>query len=86
METEDFLHQMIYTDKVHIVADSIEELHEFAASVGLKRACWFEGMSKGHPHYDMPKYLKSAVISDERVMVVKSSEILVKSKEMYKAI
>lgn len=50
---------MIYTDNIHLIADSIEELHGFAVKIGLKR-CWFHnprrkstGSSKNHPHYDL---------------------------------
>ena len=45
---------MIYVDvHGHMVADSLEELHEFASEVmGLKRH-FYEGVRKGHPHYDL---------------------------------
>lgn len=43
---------MIYTDKIHLVADTVNELHAFAQRIGLAR-CWFEGTKKGHPHYDL---------------------------------
>jgi len=36
-----------YTDGVHLVADSRNELHEFAASAGIRR-CWFH-----RDHYDL---------------------------------
>lgn len=35
----------------HLVADSLEELHGFAASLGLKRA-WFQDRAS-YPHYDV---------------------------------
>lgn len=35
----------------HLVADSIDELHEFANSLGLKRK-WFQ-ISASYPHYDV---------------------------------
>jgi hypothetical protein len=38
---------MIYTDGTHLVADTREELHAFAASVDVKR-CWFH-----RDHYDL---------------------------------
>ena len=39
---------MLWTDGVHLVSDtSLDELHEFAARIGLKRE-WYQ---KGH--YDM---------------------------------
>lgn len=34
----------------HLTADSVEELHEFAARIGMRRS-WFQG--HGTPHYDM---------------------------------
>lgn len=39
---------MILTDGLHLVSDSsLDELHEFAASIGLKR-CWYR-----RGHYDL---------------------------------
>lgn len=43
---------MIYTDGIHLIADDVDELHHFAARIGLKR-CWFHGVRKKHPHYDL---------------------------------
>lgn len=40
----------VYTDGVHLVADTIEELHAFAESIGMKRK-WFQNHRK--PHYDL---------------------------------
>lgn len=34
----------------HLAADSVEELHEFARRLGLKRS-WFQ--NKSLPHYDL---------------------------------
>lgn len=34
----------------HMMADSLEELHEFAAKLGMKRE-WFQ--NKSAPHYDV---------------------------------
>lgn len=36
----------------HLLADSVQELHRFAARIGLKRE-WFQG--KDIPHYDLNK-------------------------------
>lgn len=41
---------MVYTDGTHLVADTLEELHEFAAKIGL-RPEWFQDHPR-HPHYD----------------------------------
>ncbi|WP_236205825.1 DUF4031 domain-containing protein [Pseudomonas tohonis] len=35
----------------HLVADTLDELHEFASSLGLKRS-WFQH-SASYPHYDI---------------------------------
>jgi hypothetical protein len=36
----------------HMTADSVEELHAFAAKIGVKR-CWYERSRRGVPHYDL---------------------------------
>ena len=44
----------------HLVADSIEELHDFAARLGLQRR-WFQ--SKGrYPHYDVTMMVRSRAL------------------------
>lgn len=70
---------MIYFDGIHIVADTLSELHEFAEKIGIKR-CWFEGVRKGHPHYDAPKWAKGLVRLNSAH--VSSREILRISKLM----
>ena len=35
----------------HLTADTPQELHAFAASIGLKR-CWYHSGAR-HPHYDV---------------------------------
>ncbi len=35
----------------HLVADSLDELHAFAARIGLRRS-WFQGRAS-YPHYDV---------------------------------
>jgi len=51
---------MIYTDGIHLVADSLDELHNFCQEQGIKRA-WFE-KRKTHPHYDIPKKFNGKLI------------------------
>lgn len=36
----------------HMTADTLEELHEFAARAGIPRH-WFHRSRKGVPHYDL---------------------------------
>lgn len=47
---------MVYTDGIHLIADDIKELHQFAGKIGLNR-CWFENHRK--PHYDLMKGKKN---------------------------
>lgn len=42
-----------------MIADSTEELHQFAQSIGLKR-CWFQ--AKSSPHYDLTKNMREKAI------------------------
>lgn len=48
---------MVYTDGTHLVADSLSELNLFAEQIGLNR-CYFEGIKKNHPHYDLKNWKK----------------------------
>ena len=72
---------MIYTDKIHLVADSLEELHEFARKIGLKRH-FFEGVKKGHPHYDLTNKLILLKVLDSDVRIITDREILRISKAL----
>ena len=43
---------MVYFDPMgHMVADSVEELHKFAALIGLKRG-WYQNKGR-YSHYDL---------------------------------
>lgn len=64
---------MVYTDRTHLVADSLEELHAFARLIGLKR-CWFQNHRR-HPHYDLMRGRKQAAV-DAGAQVVSSKEIV----------
>jgi hypothetical protein len=45
----------------HLVADTLDELHEFAYLLGLKRK-WFQG-SASYPHYDITVTCRMKAIS-----------------------
>jgi hypothetical protein len=49
-----------YTDGTHLIADSRDELHAFAAAVGIKR-CWFH-----QDHYDLTTDVARAAVCDAR--------------------
>lgn len=77
--------KMIYTDGVHIVADSLEELHIYMQSIGIKR-CWYE-KAKRHPHYDIPKMAMRMVwyqISIKKIQLINPKELLLISKSLIK--
>lgn len=74
---------MIYVDKVHMVADSLEELHAFAISIGLKRH-FFEGVKKGHPHYDLTNKTIMQKAIENGAQVVGSKKIVEISHQLIK--
>lgn len=61
---------MVYTDGVHLVADTFKELHEFAVLIGLKKE-WFQNNSK-HPHYDL--------MGSKRMLAVNNGALVCDSK------
>lgn len=64
---------MVYTDKIHLVADTLEELHEFASNIGMKSE-WFQD-HPSHPHYDIwGIILKKAL--DKGIQIEDSKKIL----------
>lgn len=73
---------MIYTDNIHLIADSLKELHIFAESIGLKR-CYFHGMRKGHPHYDLMNVDIRKKAIDAGANLVSSRFIVNKCNEIY---
>lgn len=63
----------------HLFADSLDELHSFAQSIGLKRE-WFQGHTK-YPHYDMNEnrrkiaVKKGAIEIDKRTTIEKAKKL-----------
>jgi len=45
----------------HLVADSIDELHEFALQLGLKRK-WFQSAAS-YPHYDVTLEIRQIALN-----------------------
>lgn len=62
----------------HLMADTIEELHEFAECLGLKRE-WFQDHPK-HPHYDVFSYYGRLHKALELLEPISSKEMLRKFK------
>ena len=42
----------VYTNGIHLVADSLEELHAFAKGLCFPKS-WFQNKKREHPHYDL---------------------------------
>jgi len=63
---------MVYTDKTHLIADSLSELHSFAENIGLRRE-WFQNHRK--PHYDI---FSKTILKRAQILGVK----IVTSKEL----
>lgn len=75
---------MIYTDGIHIVADTKRELRDWADAEGINRA-YYHGVRKGHPHYDCPKWYKFTLdhfCHTKKIKKVRSREVLRISKLM----
>lgn len=70
---------MIYTDGQHLAADTEDELHEFAKTIGLKKE-WFQDHPE-HPHYDL---LGCMTVKAEKygAVRVRPRDLLVKSQQM----
>lgn len=56
----------------HMVADTLEELHEMADKIGVKRK-WFQGHDN-RPHYDICK--------TKRALAIKNGAVEVSPKEI----
>lgn len=71
---------MIYTDGIHLISNSsIDELHSFAESIGIKR-CWYHSKSNWL-HYDIPKKMRENFSEKFKVNLVDSKQIVELLKE-----
>ncbi|WP_080307120.1 DUF4031 domain-containing protein [Burkholderia pseudomallei] len=63
----------------HLVADSLDELHGFAKSLGLKRG-WFQAQAS-LPHYDVTVEVRDVALSrgamqaDRRTLVLRGRQL-----------
>jgi len=47
----------------HMVADSLDELHQMADQIGMERR-WFRAPPKAsHPHYDIPEHKRAKALA-----------------------
>jgi len=51
----------------HMMADTVEELHQMADKIGIQRR-WFQN-KKDHPHYDISKTKKALAFQNGAVEV-----------------
>jgi len=65
----------IFTDGVHLVSDSsVDELHDFAQRIGLKRE-WFQDKPRS-PHYDMTVRWRAKRAEDHGATKVSMTELI----------
>lgn len=69
---------MIYTDKIHLVADSVKELHEFAQRMKLEGKYWAD---LPYPHYDL-NGPEIALVLKNGAKVLRPKQIFEISKKM----
>jgi hypothetical protein len=68
-----------WSKSCHLIADSVDELHEFAKRIGMRRA-WFQNDSR-LPHYDLTEKRRSVAVRlgaieiDRRQFVAKMREL-----------
>lgn len=73
---------MTYFDGTHLVSDTLEELHEFAQRIGLRRE-WFQTLPKHKfPHYDIIADWRKEIALKSGAKKVMPSEVLEISKKL----
>jgi hypothetical protein len=73
---------MIITDGIHITStESLDELHSCMSRIGIGRY-WFEGLKRGHPHYNKPKSVTVHQLVDRGVIVVRPRDVLMACKRI----
>lgn len=63
-----------------MVADTFQELHTFAESIGLKRS-YYEGVRANHPHYDLIGKMQIKAI-EAGAVIITTRELIELSKKM----
>jgi hypothetical protein len=67
---------MVYTDGVHLTADSLHELYAYANKIGLNPD-WIDFMGRTvHPHFEICGHVKKRVLADGNVKKVSCREIV----------
>lgn len=68
---------MVFSDGIHLIATTIDELHEFANKIELNKCYYRNPRKKKHPHYDL---MNDAI----RRKAFKNGAILVNAREIVK--
>ncbi len=68
-----------WSQSCHLIADSLDELHEFAKRIGMKRA-WFQNDSR-LPHYDL-NFSRRVVAIRAGAIEVDRREFVTKMREL----
>lgn len=74
---------MVYCDGVHLIATTIEELHEFANKIGLKKCYYRNPRKKRHPHYDIMSEKTRKKVFDNGAELVSDRTIVKLCREFY---
>lgn len=62
----------------HLVADSVDELHAFAAALGLPDRAFHRGAR--HPHYDVPDELRERAIDQGAISITTRDAVRISRK------
>jgi hypothetical protein len=61
----------------HLLADDVDELHRFAAALGLHRISYQGPPKSGNPHYDLTSFERSRAIAYGAVTCDRSTIVTV---------
>jgi len=61
----------------HLLADDIDELHRFAAQVGLQRTSYQGPPKTGKPHYDLTAFERSRALRLGAILCSREEIVLV---------
>lgn len=62
----------------HLVADSLGELHDFAAALGLPERAFHRGAR--HPHYDVPDDLRQQALDQGALSITTRDAVRISRK------
>jgi hypothetical protein len=69
----------------HLLADSVEELHQFAQGIMMKRS-WFQVSKSGIPHYDLVASRRRMAVRQGAIEITPTLEDLKRFKQTLEAV